>query len=355
MNPEVNSLIRNFGKVYYTPKPSTNQYEQLYRSIDNIFNQALNSQIDRQQLYQELYNVLSRLKKHPVESGRPESRVNIITHFLEPLNFIPETILDVGAGTGDIIKSLRVTYNLSKDKVFAIDQKLPVINDVTTLTYVNNKIPLNDNSIDLIILFAVLHHIIPDDRLSFLDEITRVLKPGGYLIIREHDDDKTQAFFVFMDLIHIFWYIAYNETPDPLFLMSRAETQSLFKDVGLDNVQYVSYDDNIPNPQRLYHEMYTKKLYKFADSQAQSSLQEIINTIKLSPHTYESFRKLVPFSLQDELYLKYHSNFNQNWTDIIKDLSLSVIFNSLQYSGSLNGVYYITSEAVLTSFNDLNR
>jgi len=47
----------------------------------------------------------------------------------------------------------------------------------------NGKIDLNDNSIDLIISFSVLHHI---PNVSFIiSEFDRVLKPGGKIIFRE--------------------------------------------------------------------------------------------------------------------------------------------------------------------------
>jgi hypothetical protein len=91
-----------------------------------------------------------------------------------------------------------------------------------------------------------------------MNEINRVLKPNGVVIIREHDDDKSPELKQFIDLIHSFWYIASNETHDPLYMLSREEFDDLFKQHGMTSIYYETYDD--PNPQRLYHEVFTKPM-----------------------------------------------------------------------------------------------
>jgi len=49
------------------------------------------------------------------------------------------------------------------------------------------KLPYPDNSADIAILCAVLHHIEPEDRPNTYAEACRVLKPGGWLYIFEHN------------------------------------------------------------------------------------------------------------------------------------------------------------------------
>ena len=49
-----------------------------------------------------------------------------------------------------------------------------------------NKMPLDDSSIDLVWTSAVLQHNLHDQKAKVIDEITRVLKPGGYLMCTEN-------------------------------------------------------------------------------------------------------------------------------------------------------------------------
>lgn len=86
------------------------------------------------------------------------------------------------------------------------DELIPIINQIDNITILepgtgfhqkklegkeikyiepneSGKMPFNDNSFDLITCYGVLHHI---PNISFvMQEIQRVLKPGGYFLLRE--------------------------------------------------------------------------------------------------------------------------------------------------------------------------
>lgn len=49
------------------------------------------------------------------------------------------------------------------------------------------NIPYKNESIDFLSCYMVLHHIPPINRLKLIRDIYRVLKKGGYLIIKEHN------------------------------------------------------------------------------------------------------------------------------------------------------------------------
>ena len=244
-NVYVTALIKNIAKVYKTPAPNTAGYDKLVRDVSKLFVQG------------DLKPILDQFKKIPIKTGRVEERIDTITDMIKNLNF--ETggmkVLDIGAGTGQIIQAVKKYYNLPKSDVYAIDQKLPNIKDITTLTYdKNGNIPLPNQSIDVILMFNVLHHIPIQPRLEILKEVQRILVPGGLVIIREHADDHDPNFEKFIDLIHQFWYISENEHEDPLVLMTREETTQLMSDIGLKSVYYTTY--NQPNPQHTYHEAF---------------------------------------------------------------------------------------------------
>jgi SAM-dependent methyltransferase len=66
---------------------------------------------------------------------------------------------------------------------------------------------LDDNRVDLITCFVTLHHV-PDLR-PILAEFVRILRPGGYLILREHDCKKALSLRAkYLNFVHAFMMIA---------------------------------------------------------------------------------------------------------------------------------------------------
>jgi ubiquinone/menaquinone biosynthesis C-methylase UbiE len=329
------ALYRTMTKVFVISK---NQENKILTSLTNILKLD-----DRDQITQQLLTLISPLKRKLKQETRIEERISTITSFLNWKQTNPQTILDIGAGTGEIILGLKNHYHLPIKSIFAIDQKLPDIDGITPLNYIDDKIPLPDNSVDVILLLVVLHHIEPDFRVGLINEIKRILAPNGVVIIREHDDNKTHDFFHYLDVSHIFWYLAENETPDPLYLLSRDETSTLFKNVGLASVNYNTYEGN--NPQRLYYEMFikTKNIYQFTADEDKETLQNYLNSIKLSPNNLN----VIPKSLQN----KYKS---VSWSEVVKDVGISIIFGSLKYAPYENGIYYISAENINQTIKDLS-
>lgn len=239
VNIYIKGLIKTIGKKYIIPKDFDAKLIKNKEDLKNILND------------------LRPLKDKP---QRIEERIKNIIHIIATLNFntYNMTVLDIGAGKGEIITAVKDYYQLPKENVYAIDQKLPNIKNITPLTYKNGTIPLPSQSVNVILLFAVLHHIPTKERLDLMKEIKRVLAPNGIIIVREHDDDKDIQFYNFIDLVHQFWYIVENESEDPLNMMSYDELLALFD--GMKSVYHDYYNE--PNPQHLYHEVF---MFKYQD------------------------------------------------------------------------------------------
>ncbi len=94
-----------------------------------------------------------------------------------------ERILDIGCGTGTILKLLRdfgIAYGmeLSTHAIRFLkkrDLKLFVRSDA------GQSIPFKDNSFSAITCLDVLEHL--DDDLALLNEMLRVCKPGGHIVL----------------------------------------------------------------------------------------------------------------------------------------------------------------------------
>ena len=101
--------------------------------------------------------------------------------------------LDFGCGDGNTAKYFSKKY---KDIDYVgIDVSEMSIEKACSLglsgcefkAYDGETIPYEDNHFDTVFMACVLHHIQPKDRNGLLKECRRVLKPGGKLIIFEHN------------------------------------------------------------------------------------------------------------------------------------------------------------------------
>lgn len=113
-----------------------------------------------------------------------------------------QVVLDFGCGVGHYtIPAGRVVGE--KGKVYAIDEdgkSLSKLMEMAFLERVKNievikatgelKIPLEDESVDVVLLYDVLHYI--DERRKIIDEAYRIMKFGGLLSVypKHHKSDS---------------------------------------------------------------------------------------------------------------------------------------------------------------------
>lgn len=123
-----------------------------------------------------------------------------------------ENWLDVGTGPGHNLEQMILQMQKIKKNVqfFSVDPFIKpfstVLKRLLKINEYNQKIffragaqelPFDDASMDGISVFFVLHHIPPGDRAKVFEELKRVLKPNGKLIIIEDTPkDKFQARWV---------------------------------------------------------------------------------------------------------------------------------------------------------------
>lgn len=90
-------------------------------------------------------------------------------------------LTDVGCGNGDFLRHLegRVAFGYGIDAV--VDSALN--NDKLSFKSgdLNTRIPLDNESVDVVTSLAVIEHLRKPD--VFLEEILRILKPGGYCLL----------------------------------------------------------------------------------------------------------------------------------------------------------------------------
>lgn len=156
--------------------------------------------------------------------------------------------LDLGCGDGNI--SYQIGKFLKCDKIYGADILVDPESTPKGVEYLrveNNLIPLRDNSVDFISCFVCIHHF--SDINKMFKEICRILKPGGYLYIRDHDI-KTTKDYVLINLIHIL-YGAKDKTCYEGTYFSFLELRNYLTTLMFTELTTLLYP--LPNPQNLYH------------------------------------------------------------------------------------------------------
>ena len=99
-----------------------------------------------------------------------------------------EVLLDFGCGSGVVVGCARgifaspIGMDISPGICKVAKEKSPLV-----LCGEGEAIPLKDGSVDIVVCFAVLHHIL--DHGPLIKEIHRVLKKGG-ILYTDHDMDS---------------------------------------------------------------------------------------------------------------------------------------------------------------------
>ncbi|CAF1130684.1 unnamed protein product [Adineta ricciae] len=203
---------------------------------------------------------------------------------LEPLNvdeilsrYGIKAYLDLECRNGFNAAEIGDYLHLGKEDIFGGNQHNQCTDKITYI-HVDLKestIDLVDNRVDLITCLVILHRIPKID--SMLTELVRVLRPNGYLILREHDCKQeyslTAKYLNFVQALVIFARIGeystisadWNEQKaevikytSSIHYRTREEWGAKLKKFGFNLRAIVSYSSNTnqPNPQQLFYGIY---------------------------------------------------------------------------------------------------
>lgn len=107
---------------------------------------------------------------------------------------LPEggTLLDVGSGTGTFALEFarrrpdaRVVGIDGDPEILALARSKPGSKAVEWHQALAGELPVEDDSVDVVTISMVLHHLLPDQKREALEEIRRALRPGGLLLVTD--------------------------------------------------------------------------------------------------------------------------------------------------------------------------
>ena len=247
-------IVKSLQKVRVTP-------EDISTTVRTILDQ--NADEDDETILTQISAIADNLqpKTYDVEK-RAEERTNTILKILDNADYkVPDNayVLDIGCGDCSIVKNLcsaLKTKNCYGTDVFKQDKP---VSGVKYTQVEGDNYPYEDNTFDIITAFVSLHHI---KNLKNIDSLKRILKPGGILIIREHNCENPQT-ATYLDIVHgVDEVLIEGKQPEDFAMsyyakfFSRAKLEVMFSDFTQVHVQD-EYAGK-PNPQKLYYTAFLK-------------------------------------------------------------------------------------------------
>jgi SAM-dependent methyltransferase len=105
-------------------------------------------------------------------------------------------IADIGGGNGDFLREIGTDLSLSSQNLYCVESAIPwaepysfpYSKDLHYILWDNHTIPfIEPLSLDVVLIMVTLHHMNDATIEATFNNLTRLMKPGGILIIKEHD------------------------------------------------------------------------------------------------------------------------------------------------------------------------
>jgi len=142
-------------------------------------------------------------------------------------------VLDIGCGHGYIHPMLaaagyRVTGVETADEVLELAREdNPDNTYITYIAHDGQHLPFPDETFDVVMAVGVMHHVPPDEWPNFLTEARRVLRPGGLVLIYEHNPLNPMTRYV----------VANTYIDDDAVLLRHTQLKTLLRCTGFSEVR----------------------------------------------------------------------------------------------------------------------
>jgi SAM-dependent methyltransferase len=141
-------------------------------------------------------------------------------------------ILDVGCGHG-FVHPMLVAAGHDVTGVEIAEEVLSLARAanprLTYLPYDGNTLPFSDSSFDLVTAMCVVHHVPVPQWSAFLAELRRVLRPGGLMVIFEHNPLNP--------VVHCLFKYGFGGMDEGATMVRRRRLEKLMRGAGCSEVR----------------------------------------------------------------------------------------------------------------------
>ncbi len=211
-----------------------------------------------------------KISAHIITETLPEAKI-----FEDLLSLDGKNILELGCGDAVLTRLIAEAGKNRAITAAEVDtvqhEKNLLIDDLPNVKFIisgSEDIPLDTNSIDSVFMFKSLHHVPVDSMDKAMEEVSRVLKPGGYAYISEpvFEGEFNEVLRLFHDeeTVRLAAFSAMVKSVQHGLLISRDEiffnTESKFEN-------FLQFDDQVikvtHSHHRLSDELYQRVEEKF--------------------------------------------------------------------------------------------
>lgn len=153
----------------------------------------------------------------------------------------PDSFIDIGCGEGQKTSSLASSWGLSPENAIGLDivQHDSLPDNISFKKMSPDALPetIQPNSQDLVTISMVLHHASAPEVL--LKSAYSALKPGGYLVVRDHN--ATTGLADFLNTVHIFYDNVFEGKeecmPNVQNYKSLEDWERIFEEQGFEHIK----------------------------------------------------------------------------------------------------------------------
>jgi len=261
----------NCGTLYQTPRPPLESFEAFYHDSESSKYWA-----------ETFFPAVAETRREKIFIPRVERLIK----FCNENKFLPETLIDIGAGYGILLEEWKKRYPLKRAIAIEPSQHLASICRKKGHEVIENiveKINQRDLQADLIVCFEVLEHVF--DTKAFIRAIANLLKPGGHLMFSTLCVDGFD--------IQTLWQHSNSISPHHINFLSRKGFKELFRHAGLKVVELITPGvldvDIVKNADRNDPSLLNKNRFAkqiIGDKGLAAAFQDFLISEKLSSHLW---------------------------------------------------------------------
>ncbi len=206
------------------------------------------------EIFKDLCVLYNPEKKDILTDERALKRIKELDNFfkldfsnIKTINNKNKKYLDLGGGDGSISKAFGQELGLDTKNIISADVPNTFsVNEERNkdeITYItldpeSNKLPFKKNEFFIISVFMVLHHI--KDIENEMKELNRIIVPGGYVVLREHNAENINE-KILIDIEHRIYNMVIDDKlkncnidDDNNYYTGNINNKTIKKDIGYE-------------------------------------------------------------------------------------------------------------------------